>query len=51
VPLLLLIPLLPFAVVLILYLVALLRCDRTDIPAIMGSLADALHALWRRRRQ
>jgi hypothetical protein len=33
VPLLILIPAPPFAVVLVLFLVALLRCDRNDIPA------------------
>ena len=38
----------PFAVVLILFLIALLRCERTDIPAIMEALAAVLKALTRR---
>jgi hypothetical protein len=38
----------PFAVVLILFLIALLRCERTDIPAIMEALAAVMKALTRR---
>jgi len=38
----------PFAVILILFLIALLRCERSDIPAIMEALAAALRALTRR---
>jgi hypothetical protein len=51
VPLPLLIPALPFAVVLVLFLAALLRCDRADIPAIITALADVVNALRLRRRQ
>jgi hypothetical protein len=51
VPLLILIPALPFAVVLVLFLVALLRCDRNDIPAIMTALAEVVSALRLRRRR
>jgi hypothetical protein len=38
----------PFAVILIFFLIALLRCERTDIPAIMEVLAAVLKALTRR---
>jgi hypothetical protein len=38
----------PFAVILILFLIALLRCERTDIPVIMEALAAVLKALTRR---
>jgi hypothetical protein len=51
VPLLILIPALPFAVMLVLFLVALLRCDRADIPAIITALAEVVNALRLRRRQ
>jgi hypothetical protein len=37
----------PFAVILILFLIALLRCQRTDIPAVLESLAAVLRALTR----
>ncbi len=37
----------PLVVILILFLVALLRCQQTDIPAVMESLAAALKALTR----
>ena len=38
----------PLTVVLILFLTALLRCERADIPAIMEALAAVLKALTRR---
>jgi hypothetical protein len=37
----------PFGVILILFLVALLRCQRADIPAVMEALAGVLKALTR----
>jgi hypothetical protein len=37
----------PFTVILILFLIALLRCQKTDIPAIMEALAAVLKALTR----
>jgi hypothetical protein len=37
----------PFGVILILFLVALLRCQRRDIPAVMQALAAVLKALTR----
>jgi hypothetical protein len=37
----------PFAVILILFLIALLRCQRTDIPAVLEALAAVLRALTR----
>jgi hypothetical protein len=37
----------PFGVILILFLVALLRCQRTDIPAVMESLGTVMRALMR----
>ena len=41
----------PFVVILILFLIALLRCDRADIPKVMEALAAVLWAaLWRWRR-
>jgi hypothetical protein len=39
----------PLTVVLILFLIALLRCERTDIPAIMEALAAVLRAALTRR--
>ena len=40
----------PFAVILILFLTALLRCQRNDIPAVMEALATVLRAMrwWSR---
>ena len=38
----------PFVVILVLFLIALLRCERADIPAIMEALAAVLKALTRR---
>jgi hypothetical protein len=49
--LLLLIPLPGLAVVLVPFLVALLKCDRDDIPAIMTSLTEVMLALRRWRRK
>ena len=40
----------PFAVILILFLIALLRCDRADIPKVMDALAAVLRALRRWRK-
>jgi hypothetical protein len=40
----------PFAVILILFLIALLRCDRADIPKVMEALAAVLKALRRWRK-
>jgi hypothetical protein len=37
----------PCAVILILFLTALLRCERKDIPAVMKTFAEALKALTR----
>jgi biotin transporter BioY len=37
----------PFAVILILFLTALLRCDQKDIPAVMQTLAAVLKGLTR----
>jgi hypothetical protein len=39
----------PFAVILILFLIALLRCHRADIPKVMEALAAVLKALTRWR--
>ena len=38
----------PFAVILFLFLTALLRCEQADIPAVMQALAALLKALTRR---
>jgi hypothetical protein len=35
----------PFGVILVLFLAALFRCQRADIPAVMGALAAVLRAL------
>jgi hypothetical protein len=40
----------PFAVILILFLIALLRCQQADIPKVMDALAAVLKALTRWRR-
>jgi hypothetical protein len=37
----------PFTVILVLFVIALLRCQKKDIPAIMEALAAALKALTR----
>lgn len=37
----------PFGVILILFLIALLRCQDTDIPAVMQALAAVLRAITR----
>jgi len=37
----------PFAVILILFLTALLRCERKNIPAVMRALPAVLKALRR----
>lgn len=41
----------PFVVVLVLFLVALFRCQRNDIPAVMATLAAVLKALTRWGRE
>jgi hypothetical protein len=47
---LILIPAFPLAVILFLYVFALAKADRADVPEIMRSLTDALQA-WRRQRK
>jgi hypothetical protein len=37
----------PFAVILVLFLIALLRCQQADIPKVMEALAAVLKALTR----
>jgi uncharacterized membrane protein len=37
----------PFVVILILFLIALLRCKQADIPKVMEALATVLEALTR----
>jgi len=38
----------PFEVILILFVIALLRCEQADIPAVMQAMAAVLKALMRR---
>ena len=40
----------PFGVILVLFLVALLRCRRADVPAIMEALGTVIKALTRSDR-